>query len=253
MGSVLVNFGGPGGTGAQSLPVLATQTAVNIGPQWGLVSWDPRGTGQTIPFDCGASPTALLEATKTSQHKRSEQKLASGNLTDYSMDFGWDLAGVQADACYETMKETGQYIGTAFTAREMIKIVDSLGEDGLLRYYGWSYGIILGAYTAAMFPERIERIIVDGNIDPECYQAGHHGDSVRDADKAFSGFLQECFDNKPKRALAQYTNATYVEYLFDPVSTFMESLNTTDYYSESFANAAFLSFSISSDLYYPGT
>jgi pimeloyl-ACP methyl ester carboxylesterase len=203
LGSVLINFGGPGGTGAQNLPILATQMATNIGPQWDLVSWDPRGTGKTIPFDCGVSPAELLGSMAKSQHKRSEQRLASENLTDYFLSFGWDLAGAQADACYDNMRETGQYIGTAFTARDMIKIVDSLGEDGLLRYYGWSYGTILGAYTAAMFPERIDRMVLDGNIDPEDYQAGHYGDFARDADKTFAGFLKECFDNKPKCALAE--------------------------------------------------
>jgi pimeloyl-ACP methyl ester carboxylesterase len=253
LGSILINFGGPGGTGAQNLPVLATQMAANIGPQWDLVSWDPRGTGKTIPFDCGVNPTELLDMMTKGQKKRGEPELASGNLTNYFLNFGWDLAGAQADACYNTMKETGQYIGTAFIARDMIKIVDSLNDDGLLRYYGWSYGTILGAYAAAMFPERIDRMVLDGNIDPEDYQAGHYGDFVRDADKAFHGFLQECFDNKPNCALAQYTNTTSVDALFDSVNRLLESLNTTDYYSKSFANAAFLSSAIFSKLYHPGT
>ena len=108
LGSVLINFGGPGGTGAQNLPVLATQMAANIGPQWDLVSWDPRGTGKTIPFDCGVSPRELLDMMTEGQKKRGEPELASGNLTDYFLNFGWDLAGAQADACYNTMKETGQ-------------------------------------------------------------------------------------------------------------------------------------------------
>lgn len=252
LGSVLINFGGPGGTGAQNLPVLAAQMAVNIGPQWDLVSWDPRGTGKTIPFDCGVNPAELSRATAKSQHKRGEPNLASGNLTHYFLKFGWDLAGAQADACYDTMRETGQYIGTVFTARDMIKIVDSLGEDGLLRYYGWSYGTILGAYAAAMFPERIDRMVLDGNIDPEDYQAGHYGDFIRDSDKAFFGFLQQCFDNKAKCALAQYTNAASVDDLFNAVNTFLEPLNTIDYYSESFTSAVLLSSSIFSNLYYPG-
>ena len=253
LGSVLVNFGGPGGTGAQNLPVWAAQMAANIGPQWDLVSWDPRGTGQTIPFDCGVSPAELLEDLVNSTHKRGEPKVAGGNLTDFFLDVGWGLAGAQADACYDTMRETGQYIGTAFTARDMINIVDSLDEDGLLRYYGWSYGTVLGAYTAAMFPERIDRMVLDGNLDPEDYRAGHYGDFARDADKTFNAFLQECFDNKPKCALAQYTNATCVDDLFDSVNTFLGSLDTADYYSESFTQASLLLSSIYSSLYVPRT
>jgi hypothetical protein len=40
LGSVLINFGGPGGTGAENLPLLAAQARANIGPQWNLVSWE---------------------------------------------------------------------------------------------------------------------------------------------------------------------------------------------------------------------
>jgi pimeloyl-ACP methyl ester carboxylesterase len=151
------------------------------------------------------------------------------------------------------MKETGQYVGTSFTARDLISIAEELNEDGLLRYYGWSYGTILGAYTAAMFPSKIERMVLDGNINPDDYRAGHYGDFVRDADKAFGGFLQECFNNKPKCALARYTNATCVDDLSDSVNIFLEALNTTDYYRESFTNASFLASSIYSSLYYPAT
>lgn len=253
LGSVLINFGGPGGTGAQNLPIFAGRMAANIGPQWDLISWDPRGTGKTIPFNCGISPAELSVATGNSQRKRDDLELARGNLTGYFLDRGWDLAGAQADACYNTMNKTGQYIGTAFTARDMISIVDSLKEDGLLRYYGWSYGTVLGAYTAAMFPERIERMVLDANIDPEDYRAGHYGDHVRDADKAFFAFLQECLDNKPRCALAQYTNATSVNDLLKPVNTFLEPLGKTDYDSEAFASAYLLILSIQSDLYYRST
>jgi pimeloyl-ACP methyl ester carboxylesterase len=70
------------------------------------------------------------------------------------------------------MRETGQYVGTAFTARDMILIAEKLNEDGLLRYYGWSYGTVLGAYTAAVFP---------GNVNPDDYPEGHYRDFVCDA------------------------------------------------------------------------
>jgi pimeloyl-ACP methyl ester carboxylesterase len=249
LGSVLINFGGPGGTGAQNLPLYAGQMAANIGPQWDLISWDPGGTGKTIPFNCGDISSALSGGN--SQQERGEPKLTNWNLTDYFLRVGWDAAGALVNACYDVMRETGQYVGTAFTARDMIKIANELNEDGLLRYYGWSYGTVLGAYTAAMFPERIERMVLDGNLHPDDYRAGHYGDFVRDADKAFGGFLQECFNNKPKCALAQYTDATCVEDLSGSVDRFLEALNTTNYGSEPFTNAYLLVSSIYGALYFP--
>jgi hypothetical protein len=117
LGSILINFGGPGGTGAQSLPIFAAQMAVNIDPQRDRVSWDPRGTGKTVPFNYEVSPSELDSGHGNARRKRNDPKLASENLTDHFLDIGWDLAGAQADACYNTMEETGQYVGTAFTAQ----------------------------------------------------------------------------------------------------------------------------------------
>jgi hypothetical protein len=61
------------------------------------------------------------------------------------------VTGALADACYDAMKEAGQYVSTASTARDMIKIAEWLNEDGFLCYSGWSYGTVLGVYTATIF------------------------------------------------------------------------------------------------------
>ena len=51
----------------------------------------------------------------------------------------WATTQVAADACLAARNETGALVGTAFVARDMMRIVDALGEDGLLRYWGeWS-------------------------------------------------------------------------------------------------------------------
>jgi hypothetical protein len=36
----------------------------------------------------------------------------------------------------EQAKEVGELIGTGFTARDMMQIVDALDEDGMLRFWG---------------------------------------------------------------------------------------------------------------------
>jgi len=47
----------------------------------------------------------------------------------------WAEASILAKTCGETQKTNGGLVGMAFTARDMIQIVDALGEDGL-RYWG---------------------------------------------------------------------------------------------------------------------
>ncbi|KAM0715912.1 hypothetical protein Q7P37_008426 [Cladosporium fusiforme] len=221
LGSVLINFGGPGQTAAQNLPTLAKTMAETIGTQWDLVSWDPRGTGQTIPFDCGPGPdTDSLEA----HAKRDSSLLPTGNLTRFYLDYGWDFAGLVADHCYESMSETGQFIGTTFVARDMMEIVNALGEDGMLRYWGTSYGSVLGAHAAAMFPEKVDRMVLDANVNLHDYRAGHWGDFAKNSEKAFSAFLTECLASKDSCDLAQYTNAKNIDDMLKPISALIEPL-----------------------------
>lgn len=141
--------------------------------------------------------------------------MISINVTERFLNGGYEGAAAYAEICYTSANETGELIGTAFTARDMIQIIDALGEDGLLRYWGLSYGTQLGDTFAAMFPERVDRMLLDANMNPHDYQAGHYGNYLRDADKTLEAFLDECIKNADRCALANFTGATNTTQLFD--------------------------------------
>ena len=145
------------------------------------------GTGKTIPFDCKLSEASV--------ERRDVAALSHANLTHYFLNGGWASAEPVAQQCYDTMNATGELIGTAFVARDMVQIIDALGGDGQLRYWGLSYGSILGTTFAAMFPDRIDRMLLDAVINPHDYQAGHWGNYLVDADKTMLAFLEECAQN----------------------------------------------------------
>lgn len=54
------------------------------------------------------------------------------------LPYPWAVTQAFANACWNRNKENdiGELVGTTFVARDLIEVVDSLGEDGLLRYWG---------------------------------------------------------------------------------------------------------------------
>ncbi|KIX01218.1 uncharacterized protein Z518_08943 [Rhinocladiella mackenziei CBS 650.93] len=217
LGTVLYNPGGPGGTGAQNLPYDGPQHIANMGGQFNMVAFDPRGTGNTIPFNCTPEDGSSLK-------RRESDSLVSTNVTERFFHGGWDNAVTRAELCYTTNNKTGQFLGTTSAARDMLAIVNALGEDGLLRYYGWSYGTALGEYFAAMFPERVDRMLLDGVLDPNIWKLGHRGNYLVDADAALEGFAEECAKNKNDCAIVNATGATNASEIFEWVNTLLEPL-----------------------------
>lgn len=86
------------------------------------------GVGETLPFSC----------FNTTQDRTTFNALSptTTNNSDVALGTTWSLGGVEAELCLEKNKGIGELMSTAFIARDMMKIVDALGEDGLLRYYG---------------------------------------------------------------------------------------------------------------------
>lgn len=150
-GSVLFNPGGPGinarndfvrlhrviqmyvsqRAGVSVSPALTASIRI-VGSSHDIITWDPRGTGVTIPYTCFSS-TATGTASRQDYNAG---YVTSANASDVAIGAAWAVGGTLADACAETMADNGSLVGTAFTVRDMMQIVDALGEDGMLRFYG---------------------------------------------------------------------------------------------------------------------
>ncbi|KDN37692.1 hypothetical protein RSAG8_09960, partial [Rhizoctonia solani AG-8 WAC10335] len=94
--------------------------------------------------------------------------------------------------------------GTVAVAKDMEQIMRTLGEDKL-NHLGYSYGTILGATFAAIRPDLVKRMVLDGVSDSESYfndilQFGRDG--MQDTHKVISGFITTCVEAGPLRLLA---------------------------------------------------
>lgn len=176
--SVLLNYGGPGASGIEAFVKGDGKRLKTLyGDDYHWMSFDPRGTGLTTPYRCPQVSSALSNTLTT---LRGRQQLAQTSIN-------------QADTCNrETYRRAGTLLGTAYVARDVRRIFRALGEDNLIRYYGVSYGTLLGATISAMFPKEIDRMILDANVDPDSHYTGLREDRGTDTDKALLNFFNLC-------------------------------------------------------------
>jgi hypothetical protein len=69
----------------------------------------------------------------------------------------------------------------------------------ILQYWGFSYGSILGSTFAAMYPERVGRMIIDGIVDPDDYYSANWLKNLQDADNVIKQFCQYCAMAGPEK------------------------------------------------------
>jgi pimeloyl-ACP methyl ester carboxylesterase len=152
-GSLIINPGGPGASGLEFERDAAPQFS-GVTRHFDLVSFDPRGVGQSAPIRCLTS--AQLDAYV---HENPSPRNAAELATVIRM------AKEFADACWKRNGSYLAHVGTIDAARDMDVLRAALG-DRKLTYYGASYGTYLGAKYAQLFPDRIRALVLDGALDP---------------------------------------------------------------------------------------
>ncbi|AGS67752.1 alpha/beta hydrolase [Streptomyces collinus] len=146
-GSVLLNFGGPGGQGVDAL-AAGGKDFMDLTNGYDVVGFDPRGVGRSSPVSCGAGGDRGLPL--------------AGESVDLDRPQG--VLRRLRQAATECARNSGpvlRHIGTVDAARDMDVIRAALG-DRKLNYLGFSYGTRLGAVYAAQFPHRVGRMVLDG-------------------------------------------------------------------------------------------
>ncbi|MFF0704090.1 alpha/beta hydrolase [Streptomyces tendae] len=153
IGSLLFNFGGPGGSGVATLPGLAADYE-KLRTRYDLVSFDPRGVGNSAGVRC-------LDAGLPGEDEIDNTPDDGGDETNALVRFNRETAA----ACEKNSGDVLPYVGTTQAAQDMDLMRQVLGDEKL-HYFGISYGTELGGVYAHLFPEHVGRAVLDGVVDP---------------------------------------------------------------------------------------
>ncbi|GAC76980.1 hypothetical protein PANT_22d00283 [Moesziomyces antarcticus T-34] len=226
LGSLLTNPGGPGGSGfeflarknaAKNNELLAANFDTVMQGRYNLVSFDPRGVGRTFPrMDCWNN------TEKSFVHRIESGSFGALYSHPGALDseVGSEIASTQllSELCSADpfVSEHGKYVGTTAVARDM-QLLHRFFGDEKINYWGFSYGTVLGSTFADMFPDDVNRLIIDGVVDVPNYYQGLWSTNLKDTDGGWDGFFKECVKAGPKAcALAsQASSAKKLQHKFD--------------------------------------
>ena len=161
-GTLFMNPGGPGGSGVDSVGVMATTTFAGVQSAYDIIGFDPRGIGSSTAITCtsdtevkamaGAAPVNAAAGATTFEQR------AAAISTQFK----------QLEAsCAANTKPAGllDHVDTVSVARDL-DVLRALSGDQKLNYAGFSYGTYLGAHYAELFPANTGRMFLDGAQDP---------------------------------------------------------------------------------------
>ncbi|MGH3753259.1 MAG: alpha/beta hydrolase [Pseudonocardiaceae bacterium] len=197
IGSLVINPGGPGGSGMSAAASLADQISNNeLGQRFDFVGFDPRGVGSSKPQVVCRTP-----------QERDAERLMNLNV-DTSPEGVARTENQEKAANAGCVSRTGTDVLANVGTREVIRDMDILRSalgDAKLTYLGYSYGTRIGTKYAENFPGNVRAMILDGALDPAQDQVSQLIDQGRGFQKAFDAFAAWCAD-RPDCAVGQGKN-----------------------------------------------
>ncbi|MBA2464378.1 MAG: alpha/beta fold hydrolase, partial [Nocardioidaceae bacterium] len=154
IGSLVVNPGGPGGSGVDYASNASTYFGPELLDAFDVVGFDPRGVGRSTPLQClGDAELDTFVAADPDPDTAAEVARSDRLLRRFGK------------GCVQESGDLAAHVSTLEAAQDIDILRAALG-DPKLTYFGASYGTFLGATYAELFPERVGRMVLDGAIDP---------------------------------------------------------------------------------------
>lgn len=152
-GVIVVNYGGPGVPGAEVLRGNPNFLGRDLLRHYDVVSFDPRGTGDSDPIDC-------LTNSQLDRYLAFTPPLGS---TDGAAETA--QASALAAGCQRDDAALLPNLGTTSVVHDL-DLLRSVLDQKQLNYLGYSYGTLIGALYADALPDNVGRFVLDGALDP---------------------------------------------------------------------------------------
>ncbi|WP_053914594.1 alpha/beta hydrolase [Streptomyces sp. TP-A0875] len=179
IGSLVFDFGGPGGSGVTTLPAFGADYE-HLRTRYDLVGFDPRGVGRSAPVRC-----------------EDDRQLDAYFQQDATPDDAAERAALLAGtkrfnaACERNSGRMLPHVATTDAARDMDLMRRVLGDDRL-HYFGISYGTELGGVYAHLFPTKVGRAVFDAVVDPDQTEEEGSLGQARGFQLALGQFARNC-------------------------------------------------------------
>jgi pimeloyl-ACP methyl ester carboxylesterase len=162
IGSLLVNPGGPGGSGVDFAlsfgPSLYTD---EVRARFDLVGFDPRGIWRSSGLRCFGTAR---------QQDPYFTPLAFPSTPEEEQT--WITADRYLNAaCERRGGPIAEHMSSANVARDLDRLRQAVG-DRQLTYAGFSYGSYIGVTYANLFPANVRALVIDGVTDPIAWSTG---------------------------------------------------------------------------------
>ena len=183
IGSLLVNPGGPGGSGYDFVKdSLDYATDAKLQASFDVVGFDPRGVGRSSAVKCyeSAQMDEYLYGLVSAQRGADEW---IQELEKSAADFG--------AACSQNTGALLEHVDTDSAARDLDLLRAVLG-DKHLSYLGYSYGTFLGVTYAELFPDKVGRLVLDGAVDPSTSNLDVTRTQAQGFESALRSYLTDC-------------------------------------------------------------
>jgi pimeloyl-ACP methyl ester carboxylesterase len=196
LGTLFYEPGGPGVGGTTFMPPFFDNFPAPLRAHFDIISWDPRGVGTSTAVQCFASKAAE-EHFFAGSPTRAVNGFPLGD--DQMKTWIGRYRGFGA-RCERRNGDLLKHISTVDTARDLELMRRLLGEPKM-NYLGTSYGTIVGAVYANLFPSRVRAMTLDGVVNPIAWQRPQR---AADGGRVLSAGLRFRSDVESAKTLRKY-------------------------------------------------